>query len=345
MRLLKKDVPFHWDEAAQCSFEALKCALTSTTLLWPPNYNKYFVLYLATAESTIGMVLVQENDFLLEYVIYYLSQGLVRPELNYTHVEKLVLAVVHAVQRFHHYILFCKTTVIVVVNPFQYVLTRRVIGGKIGIWIVILSEFDLDFVSVKSKKSLVFAELISELSVKSGDVIPEKSPIKGDMFLIASLDPWYEDILFYLQTLKFPTFASHDERRHRRNQAKKYLILEDTLYRRGVDCILRQCLTHEKEKLILNDCHTGACGGHLSRLEKTQKILRAGYFWPTLIKYCVESVKKCHPCQIFSLNMRAHPTPMFPVIIVGPFTKWGIDYDTCNPPSTRGHRYIIVALY
>jgi hypothetical protein len=45
MRLLKKDVPFHWDEATQHSFEALKCALTSAPLLWPPNYNKYFLLY------------------------------------------------------------------------------------------------------------------------------------------------------------------------------------------------------------------------------------------------------------------------------------------------------------
>jgi hypothetical protein len=42
--------------------------------------------------------------------------------------------------------------------------------------------------------------------------------------------------------------------------------------------------------------------------------------------------------------MRAHPTPMFPVITIGPFTKWGIDYTTCNPPSAKGHCYIIVAV-
>jgi transposase InsO family protein len=35
---------------------------------------------------------------------------------------------------------------------------------------------------------------------------------------------------------------------------------------------------------------------------------------------------------------------MFPVTTIGPFTKWGIDYTTCNPPSARGHRYIIVAV-
>jgi hypothetical protein len=35
---------------------------------------------------------------------------------------------------------------------------------------------------------------------------------------------------------------------------------------------------------------------------------------------------------------------MFPIITVGPFTKWGIDYTTCHPPSAMGHHYIIVAV-
>jgi hypothetical protein len=108
------------------------------------------------------------------------------------------LAAVHAVQWFHHYVLFHKTTVIAIVNPFQYMLTRRLIGGKISRCIVVLQEFDLDFISAKSKKSLVFAELISELPVESGDVVPEESPIRGDMFFIKYLDPWYVDILIYL---------------------------------------------------------------------------------------------------------------------------------------------------
>jgi hypothetical protein len=107
------------------------------------------------------MVLVQEDDFLSEYLIYYLSRGLVGPELNYSHAEKIALAAVHAIQWFHHYMLLRKTTIISVVNPFQYVLTRCVIDGNINRWIVILQQFDLDFVSEKSKKSLVFMKLIS----------------------------------------------------------------------------------------------------------------------------------------------------------------------------------------
>jgi hypothetical protein len=106
MHLLKKGVPFHWDEVTQHSFVTLKSVLISTPLLWPPNYNKDFLLYLATAKSTIGMILVQEDDLFSEYVIYYLIQGLVGLELNYSHIEKLALATVpslYFVSQDHHH--------------------------------------------------------------------------------------------------------------------------------------------------------------------------------------------------------------------------------------------------
>jgi hypothetical protein len=119
----RKMFPFFWDEAAQRSFDTLKHALTTAPLLRPPNYKKDFLLYLAIAESTISMVLVQEDDSFSKYVIYYLSRGLVGLKLNYSHLKKLALAAVHVVQWFCHYVLFHKTTIVTVMNPFQYMLT------------------------------------------------------------------------------------------------------------------------------------------------------------------------------------------------------------------------------
>ena len=92
------------------------------------------------------------------HVIYYLRRALAGPELRYSHVKKLALAAVYAVQRLCHYILLRTTTVVADVNPFQYVLSQRIVGGKLNKWIVILQEFDLDF---QSTKSLVFAEFIA----------------------------------------------------------------------------------------------------------------------------------------------------------------------------------------
>ena len=108
-RLLKQNILFIWDVIADRSFDALKHVLTHAPLFHPPKYNQDYILYLAASHSTIGMVLVQEDEFNNEHVIYYLSRNLHPTEIKYTHVEKLALAAVQAVQRFRHYILLRKT--------------------------------------------------------------------------------------------------------------------------------------------------------------------------------------------------------------------------------------------
>jgi hypothetical protein len=161
-------------------------------------YSRDYLFYITASEETIDTVLVKEDDELHEHVIYYLSRNLVGPELKYSHVKKLALVVVHAVQRLRHYIFVCKTIVVVDVNPFQYVLTRHIIGGKYNKWIVILQEFDLHFASVKSKKSLVFADLIFDFPRLDEDVIHVDYFADEHIFLVSSSDPWYGYIVLYL---------------------------------------------------------------------------------------------------------------------------------------------------
>ena len=103
-------------------------------------------------------------------------------------------------------------------------------------------------------------------------------------FFISTSDPSYGDILIYLQTLKYPAAFSREEQRKLCLHANTYLIIGDTLYRSGVDSILRRCLTHEEVQIVLNDAHSGACGGHLSRLAMAQQILRVNYLWLQSLK-------------------------------------------------------------
>ena len=107
-------------------------------------------------------------------------------EICYYHVEKLGLATIHVVQRLTHYILFRQTLVVAHVNPFQFILTRRMIEGKYNKWIVILQEFDLEFVSEKSKKSLIFAELISDFPSEAKELVCEDTFIDEHIFLISN---------------------------------------------------------------------------------------------------------------------------------------------------------------
>ena len=77
----------------------------------------------------------------IEHVIYYLSRNLIDVELRYSHVEKLALTTIYAVKHLRHYILLRQTLVVSHINPFQSVLTKRMIGGKYNKWIFILQEF------------------------------------------------------------------------------------------------------------------------------------------------------------------------------------------------------------
>ena len=81
-----------------------------------------------------------------------------------------------------------------------HVLTCQVLGGKYSKWIVTLQEFNLEFMKAKEKKSLVFAELICALPGTDENIEPRDSLPDESLFLINTSDPWYGEILLYLQT-------------------------------------------------------------------------------------------------------------------------------------------------
>jgi hypothetical protein len=100
---------------------------------------------------------------------------------------------------------------------------------------VILQEFDLEFERAKSKKSLVFVELICDLPCAETKNVADDSLPDESLFLIIYDDSWYGDIIIYLQTLTCHPDLSITDHRHIQYQACQYIILGDTFYRRGVD--------------------------------------------------------------------------------------------------------------
>ena len=101
-----------------------------------------------------------------------------------------------------------------------YILTKQFLGGKYSKWIVILQEFDLEFEKSKSKKFLVFAELMCDFPRADTETVAEESIVDESLFLINTLDMWYGDIIVYLQTQSFQRKLSKSERRKIRFQSQ-----------------------------------------------------------------------------------------------------------------------------
>ena len=49
--------------------------------------------------------------------------------------------------------------------------------------------------------------------------------------------------------------------------------------------------------MALKEVHSGLYGAHTSGILLTQKILRVGYYWPTIEEDSYDFVRKCLPCQ------------------------------------------------
>jgi len=68
------------------------------------------------------------------------------------------------------------------------------------------------------------------------------------------------------------------------------------------------------------------CGGHHYWKTTTHKIIRAGYYWPSLFSDVFSFVKSCDRCQRFEGKQQLKSLPLKPIHAKGPFQQWGLDF-------------------
>jgi hypothetical protein len=56
-------------------------------------------------------------------------------------------------------------------------------------------------------------------------------------------------------------------------------------------------LERDEVDKVLSELHAGEASGHFSGDTTAHKVLRAGYYWPTLFKYSHALCRKCIICQ------------------------------------------------
>ena len=116
-------------------------------------------------------------------------------------------------------------------------------------------------------------------------------------FTIQSGRSWMTPILSFLQDEWL--LQDVEEARKVRKRAARFKILNGTLYKRGFSMPYLRCINEEEAKYILEEIHEGIYGDHASPRSLISKVIRMGYFWPTLQKDVKEFVKKCDKCQRF----------------------------------------------
>ena len=87
-------------------------------------------------------------------------------------------------------------------------------------------------------------------------------------------------IISFLQDRRLPQDV--EEAKKVRKRAVRFMILNDTLYKKGFSMPYLKCVDEEEAKYILDEIHEGLCGDHVGPRSLVSKVIRICYFWPIL---------------------------------------------------------------
>ncbi|GJS81460.1 reverse transcriptase domain-containing protein [Tanacetum coccineum] len=93
---------FRWTTAAEEAFTQLKQHIAALPTLVAPRPGEELIMYLSATHGAISAVLLTDRDS-VQTPVYFVSKALKETEINYSAMEKLILALVFAAKRLRRY--------------------------------------------------------------------------------------------------------------------------------------------------------------------------------------------------------------------------------------------------
>ncbi|XP_061359320.1 uncharacterized protein LOC133303422 [Gastrolobium bilobum] len=147
-KLLRKNQPGKWDEDCQKAFDRIKAYLLNPPILVPPTPGRPLILYLTVLPTSMGAMLGQRDESdRKEQAVYYISKKFNECEVRYMAIEKTCSALVWSSKRLRQYMLYYTTWLISRIDPLKYIFESPHISLKVSKWQMILSEFDIQYVT------------------------------------------------------------------------------------------------------------------------------------------------------------------------------------------------------
>ncbi|GKC64249.1 reverse transcriptase domain-containing protein [Tanacetum coccineum] len=151
---------FQWTQEAKIAFKQMKKLITDLLILTAPKEKKELIIYLAAAKEAISAVLMTEREG-KQMPVYFVSRTLRGPEINYTPMEKLVLALLSASKRLKRY--FQAHTIVVITDqPIKQLLLNSEITRRMLKWKFELEGYDIQYMLRIPIKGKILVNFIVE---------------------------------------------------------------------------------------------------------------------------------------------------------------------------------------
>ena len=163
---------FEWMDECQTAFDNLKTYLSSPPLLNPSKSEEELYLYLSISQAVVSTVLVREEDG-SQRPVYFTSRALRGAEERYPQMEKLAFALIIASRKLKPYFQ-ARTIVVLMDKPLRKAMSSPEAAGRMALWAIELSKFDIRYCPQMAIKGQVVADFIAEFTLEDGQGAEEK---------------------------------------------------------------------------------------------------------------------------------------------------------------------------
>ena len=160
--------------------------------------------------------------------------------------------------------------------------------------------------------------------------------------ILMTEESWMTPLKSYLADNKLPEDVN--EARKIKKNSSRYTLIDGHLFRYGFFRPLMICVERRETSRLMAELHEGICGSHVGGRALMLRIVRGGFFWPTMKNDCMEYVRKCESCQKHADWSHAPPEVLHSINTPWPFHTWGIDILGPFPKGVRQFKFLIVAV-
>lgn len=163
-----------------------------------------------------------------------------------------------------------------------------------------------------------------------------------DVMDIDNEPSWMDPIIEFITSGNLPSDARLA--RSIRARAPRYCMISGVLFRRSITLPYLRCLRLSESSQALAEVHESVCGNHQGARALAFKLVRYGYYWPTMKKDASEYVKRCDRCQRFGNVIHLPAEDLTSINCSAPFEQWGVDILGPFPVARGQLKFVAVAV-
>ena len=150
------------------------------------------------------------------------------------------------------------------------------------------------------------ADALAKLATASQEDLSRSTPVEYlaepsidlcdvEVSQVGSEPSWMEPIWDYIIDGRLPDDPK--EATKIRTRSARFTNHKGSFYKRGFFTPILKCIAGKDTEYVLREVHEGICGNHIGARALAGKVLRQGYYWPTILRDATDLVRRCKICQ------------------------------------------------